>query len=36
MPFGLDGKTFVVTVLFMLFLYPWLMGKFHTLTAKKA
>lgn len=36
MPFGLDGKTFVVTILLMLFVYPWVMGKFHGFTSRKA
>jgi hypothetical protein len=26
LPFGLDLKTVIVTVLFMLFVLPWLMG----------
>lgn len=35
MPFGLDGKTFVVTVLLMLFVYPWVMGKVRSMSGTR-
>ena len=33
MPFGLDGRTVVITALFLMFVLPWLL---RTLAARKA
>lgn len=36
LPFGLDFKTIVVTVLFILFVLPWLMGLLNRRNGQQA
>ena len=35
LPFGLDLKTVIVTVLFMMFALPWIMGLFNKAGSSK-